>query len=354
MINKKILFLYSFGNRNKYLNDCRIGILPDTPLFGLNHLLDMGIRADALSPARFFSGKLDAICLFFLGRNYYVYFIFIKIFKYDYVFSSHGLNLLFLKSFFIFSPKWIIFNINLTSILDVNKNNKLKYFLILKSLKSAYKIVCLSNQQRFFLMNLGIPENKLVFIPFGVDKKYFNVTDSIEGDYILSVGRDFGRDYRTLIDAFRGINDKLIIVCSSYNIDKDISIPSNVTILYDLNYYEMKEMYKKSKFVVISSKKDGYDYGSDCSGQTSIMDAMACGKAVVATHRKWIDDYFIDKKDIFIVKPSDIGDLRRALILLSSDNDLRKSIANNGRVAIETKYNSQKMAKNLNILFNYD
>ena len=43
--------------------------------------------------------------------------------------------------------------------------------------------------------------------------------------------------------------------------------------------------------MVLPTRREGYRYGADCSGQTVLLDAMAMGRPVVASERSTLSDY---------------------------------------------------------------
>lgn len=351
----KILYLYAGFNRKKMLEIVNKNLSPDSSFFGLINLKKIySGKVDFLEMGQAFSYKVEFFVRRYLSFNLIHIFLFFKVRKYDFIISSVALPLLFLKSFFLLKKsKWIIFNIHLTNLLKRNKQKKIKYNLILQAVKKADRIICLSNSQIDFLANLGIDRKKLSFIPFGVDNIFFKYSNRDDG-YILSVGRDNGRNYKPLIEAARGVKENFIIITSERNMKNIKDIPDNVKVFYDLEYEEVRRYYEGAKMVVVSSTNENILDGSDCSGQMTILDAMACGKAVVATYRSWMNDYFKNKEDIIIVDSEDSFKLKEGINILLADADLRKEIGRKARENIDNRLNSKIMAQKISNLIKED
>jgi glycosyltransferase involved in cell wall biosynthesis len=343
----RILFIYAGSNRKKDLLLWQEKKIPDTPLLSANHLKK--IENFELNIADFsdqFGNKIEKLIRKFLGFNQIFLFYFFKLFRTDYVISPIALNLLILKTIFRLKTRWIVINFNLNNLL--NRSKGIKRQMILFALRNAYKIVCLSNHQRQILLDYGISSEKLKMVHFGVDKDFYQSSNYNE-DYILSVGKDNGRDYDTLIKTAKNFREKFIIVCSKRNvISLHEEIPKNVQIIFGANYTDLKELYIKAKLVVITTKAENKFFdGSDCSGQTVILDAMACGKPIIATHRKWMDDYFENGREIFIIDPENPEILVKKIEEIYSNVELLAKVSREARLAIEKKFNSEMMAMDL-------
>ena len=84
-------------------------------------------------------------------------------------------------------------------------------------LSGAEAIISLSGVQNDFLKR-AFPHyrGKLVVVPLGVDDVFYMPQYEGREDFILSGGRDNGRDYATLIEAARRLPEKrFVIFCSS-------------------------------------------------------------------------------------------------------------------------------------------
>ncbi|MDD4290023.1 MAG: glycosyltransferase family 4 protein [Patescibacteria group bacterium] len=332
-IASKVLFVYSGVNRADSLNLWQCGKSPDNQLFGYNHINNN------------FSTGIDFINgLSFDRKNIKKIF---NLLKYDFILSPAFIDVFAIMSplFFIKKNKWIIFNINLNNVL--HKSSTLKRLIFLFFLKRVFKIICLSSYQKKVLLDYGISERKLVVIPFGVDKHFYSYSEG-DGGYILSVGRDNGRDYKTLVEAVKDLSIQTIIVCSKKNIENlDGKIPSNIKILFDIDYLSLRDLYKNARLVVIPAKSDNHLDGSDCSGQTAMLEAMACGKTVLATYRRSLDDYLVNNINSIVIDPENPEIMRKKIKEIFNDKQKLKKIGLLARKSIDEEFNSESMANKM-------
>src|SRR6185369_4724839 len=110
---------------------------------------------------------------------------------------------------------------------------------------------------------------------------------------VVSVGRDLGRDYETLTIAATHSPYQFHVVAEPKNFPHGIPQLPNMVVQYHLPLIEIRTLYARAQVVIVISKDVATTEGTDCSGQTVILDALAAGKAVIATERTWIKDYLI-------------------------------------------------------------
>jgi glycosyltransferase involved in cell wall biosynthesis len=336
----KIIALFNGQNRVNLINEIKEHASPDTSFFGCNHLLEHeDIKVVFLN--------IEKTKKSLLGNFFYKLSLVLKIKEFDFVISSANIDLLLIKSLLKFTKtKWLILNIDLINILRKNQKNKFKHFLILHTLKMADRILCLSSHQKKFLASCGINGNVLQIVAFGTDKKFYQPTLEND-DYILSVGKDNGRDFSTLLDVAKKIDKKFIIITSKKNLKKLKNAPKNIRVHYDINYQELKIFYEKALCIVIALKKDESTDGSDCSGQTVTLDAMACAKPVIISKREWTADYIEDSKNGLLFKPSNSNNLEKIIRKITENADFAQKIGLNGRKSVENKFNSQLLGETI-------
>jgi glycosyltransferase involved in cell wall biosynthesis len=345
-----ILCIFSGAGKIEMYKQWLRGLKPDSSLYGFNYFLIKNINVRMADISYFFSKKFENKIRQIFGFNAIFYCYFWSIIQSDYVFASTALHMiLFTAPFRFFSKtRWYVYNMNLNNLLG--RHSGIKKSIILKSLKLADGIICLSSQQKNILIKNGLQSNKIEVVKFGIDKYFFKASSQDDG-YILSVGKDNGRDYETLFKAFSDSKYRVVVVCLERNL-VGLTVPDNFDIRYNLSYSEVLELYTKAKMVVVPAKNElNFFDGSDCSGQMSILDAMACAKPVLATYRAWMDDYFINNHNIFILPPEDPVALIKRVDEIFYDDALLKKVSINGRKLIDAELNSEFMAnKILNII----
>jgi glycosyltransferase involved in cell wall biosynthesis len=210
--------------------------------------------------------------------------------------------------------------------------------------RSYAAIVCLSKEQRSDLERFGIPAHLLHVLPFGIDTRYFAPAFRKDGEYILSVGKDLGRDYATLFAAAAEANLPLKVIAAQKNIPAGTHIPENVDLSYNLPLTQLREVYGRARFLVVASLPTGAAEGTDCSGQTVILEALAMGVPVLATRRPWLDEYFVEGEEYYGVPPQDTHALADALGRLDGDAGLRGRLGRAGCAKVRAQYSSEQFA----------
>ena len=336
----KVLYIYSGKRKRRF--DGKIGRdYPDTQFYGLNHLSKFGINANYREMPDFGFFRLKHFLSFFLTRGY------------DIVFGSSLLYALFWKKIFDSHAKFVILNIGLTRVLASNRNNPFKLKIILWLLKSVTTVVCLSNNQRKYLEEqFNFLQDKVFFVPLGVDVKYYQPIYEGRKNYILSVGRDNGRDYKTVIETAILIpNKEFHIVCSRRNLENINDIPKNIKIFYDLPFPELNRKYQEAEILLLITHNDSFGDGADCSGQTVLLDAMANGLPIIVSRKDYLTDYIRDKKEAIFVDFYNPSKIKIAIESLLNNHKFKREIAVRARQRVEGEFSTEKMAERLSDIF---
>lgn len=339
----KILYLFS-GKRTDVYKGKIHEDYPDTPFYGMNHLSNFDIDAeykdiyDVIKSQKIVQ-KLPFIIKHILLTKF--------INKYDIVFGSSIMYNIIFKKLFRLKTKFVLFNISLSNTLFRNNKNKLKYRLLKYLINQIDLIVCLSKFQMDDLVtNYQIDSNKLTFIPLGVDKDFWAPIEFDNNKNILSVGKDNGRDYKTLFEAAKKLpHERFVVVCGRWNVE-GLEIPSNVKMIYGLSINELKEEYQYAKMLLLITHSDEYSDGSDCSGQTVLLDAMSSALPIIVTRREYLNDYVSDNVNILQINPYDSNDIV-AKIRMLDDKSLAKSLGESARSKVINNFSTLKMAENL-------
>lgn len=185
---------------------------------------------------------------------------------------------------------------------------------------------------------------------WGTDLEYI---DSLEYEHtqnsgFISTGLE-NRDYQTLIDAFKSVPSQINLDVYVYSqMQFKTTNTSNINIHYlsqdDSNQYFTAIKTKQAIAVVIPINEKGLKY---CTGHTSIIEAMALGKAIIVTdnHYHPID---VEKERIGIkVKPNDVEAWKHAITYAESHEEEMAEMGHRGRRLAETKYNINVCAKQI-------
>ena len=180
---------------------------------------------------------------------------------------------------FVHDPRWLRILRYPFRILD-SKN--IRYVLFSEFEKSLYK------------QWLSLSENRMYYVPYGdlSDKVAAQGTSVVhakgieEGDFFFSGGYS-NRDYTSLIETFRGLPYKLIIVCSKLNTEIDESVvPPHIKIIRDVPSEAFDVYVKAARACIIPIAHD-----TGAAGQSSLLRYMKNGKIIIATDTGIVREY---------------------------------------------------------------
>ena len=182
---------------------------------------------------------------------------------------------------------------------------------------------------------LFISRDKLSLIPFHADERFYRpMPVPVNPDQVCSAGLEW-RDYPTLIEAAAGLpslNVKLAAASpwsKHENETEGRTLPPNVSAQrYD--YDALRSLYAESSFVVVPLRENDFQ-----AGVTTILEAMAMGKAVIATRTSGQTDVIIDGENGLSVAPGDVEGWRLAISRLQTDHALRERLGRTARRWVE-------------------
>ena len=178
--------------------------------------------------------------------------------------------------------------------------------------RSIDRYIVYSSEQADVVRGLGVPGERVVLTTFMVDTRFFSpVEPSATRPTICSAGLE-RRDYPTLVRAVDGLDvDVVIAAASPWSRQRDSSegvrLPSNVTI-ERLPLDELRDLYARSRFVVMPLVDVDFQ-----AGITTILEAMAMGRAVVCTRTAGQSDTIDDGATGIYVPPGDADALRATI-----------------------------------------
>lgn len=179
---------------------------------------------------------------------------------------------------------------------------------------------------------LGIGSAKLSLIPFHADTEFYRPLRDAEvlPNQVCSAGLEW-RDYPTLIEAARAMPEVSFKLAAASpwskhrNETADRSLPSNVSARR-YEYGELRRLYAASALVAVPLYETDFQ-----AGVTTILEAMAMGKAVIATRTAGQTDVIEQGVTGFYVPPGDSKALADAVGRLRNDDALRAQIGENAR-----------------------
>lgn len=219
------------------------------------------------------------------------------------------------------------------------------------------------------LIREGVKNEKIHYIPACVNTKRFNpylkkdlkeklgIEDKI---VILYIGRLIQqKGLECLIKAFARVLQEnlqifLIIVGEGplkntlKSLVNELKIGNNIIFLGAIPYDQIHEIHAISDITVLPSiptknwmEQFGY----------VLIEAMACGKPIVASRSGAIPEIVIDNETGFLVEPGNISDLAEKISLLASDSKLREKMGYKGRVRVEKNFSYEVIIPKIKKLY---
>jgi glycosyltransferase involved in cell wall biosynthesis len=229
-------------------------------------------------------------------------------------------------------------------ILNHYLSNPKKAFLFsrLRLQNTVDALICLNEYQATFLeRDLAVSPRKVVRVQYGamVDGAFFlpRVQEGDKQQYVLSVGRE-NRDYATLFEALRNSQMRAKIVASGMrdsrayrNTIADGRL-HNVETLEHISYTELRNLYGDCAFVAIPMHNVDYP-----AGMTAIMEAMAMGKAVIATYSRGIEEFIDNAVTGFWTEPGNPIALREKMLFLWNNPKLTIEMGKRARESVQSR-----------------
>ncbi|MEI8166001.1 MAG: glycosyltransferase family 4 protein, partial [Chloroflexales bacterium] len=214
------------------------------------------------------------------------------------------------------------------------------FFLRRLRVGSAVKLFqCLAHAQASLLQERSATSaNRIQMIYWHVDHSFFRPMPEVPiRKQICSAGMA-ARDYATLVAATDGLEIDVKIAADSpwfkhaLNIRHD-SLSSRVEARSYESYFMLRQLYAESQVVVVPLLNVNFS-----AGYTVILEAMAMGKAVIATKIAQRDDFIVDGWNGLYVRPGDVADLRTKLQFLIDNPEQAKWLGANARKTIEARF----------------
>ena len=311
--------------RRELAAEVAAGRAPDTTLLGQNHLAELGVDAtvedfDTRGGRLRWNLREPAIAWRLASRA-------------DVVFTPLA-ALLPLAARAMGRPKVVVVNYGLCTIWE--RSGAARRRLLRASLASAAQVVCLGSSQREQLLaQTGLPPERVVTVPLGVDERFFAAQPQpdVADPLVLAVGKDLARDYATFVEAVAPLGVRAEIACLPRNVEK-ISLPARARARF-VGPVELRELYSQAACVVLPQRRAGYSYGSEGGGLTALLEGMASASAIVASDRPVLRDYVDDGVHALLVPPEDPRALGEGIARVLRDRKLAAALGSAARARVD-------------------
>ena len=342
----RVAFVYP-NPRRALEADVAAGRAPDTGLLGQNHLARLGIEARTVEPSLRRRERAAGV-LHRLTWN-------VRELTLPWELGDADLAVTPLANLFPLSarargrPRVVLLSYGLATVW--RRASRLRRRLVGASLRSCAAIACLGNEQRDALVaRAGVDPARVRVVQIGVDERYFHASPLPEDGYVLSVGKDLARDYDTLARAAAGLGAGVVVVGHARNV-AGMSLPPEMEMRTGVSWAELRRLYAGAACVVLPLRRPDYPLGTEGSGLTALLEAMASGRPVVASDRAVLRDYGVGEESCLFVPPEDPAALREAIEAVLQDRPLAERLGAHGRELVEHRFTSRGLAERLAGLF---
>ena len=208
---------------------------------------------------------------------------------------------------------------------------------ILKHVADLY--IAISKQMKKDLMGLGVPKEKIVYLPNAIDTNTFYPKKEKEDNMLLFVGRiTYGKGLHVLLKALHYLKQSTHLVIigppdwdQTYydnlfsTIVRRISREGKhkITYLGALDRADIIEWYQRASIFVLPSFYEG--------SPVTVLEALSCETPVVATSVGGIPEVIRNHEHGVLVPPNNPQKLAKAIQYLLDDKDARTKMGKEGR-----------------------
>jgi glycosyltransferase involved in cell wall biosynthesis len=223
---------------------------------------------------------------------------------------------------------------------------------------NADKVICLTSNDSRKVVEYGCAQAKICVISNGVNVSNFYPEDKEVPNSLIWIGRfvhEKGLAY--LIDAMRivvGIAGfakvKLTLVGDGPLMSKiqglvqDYHLTQNVFFRGKVSHADLPGLINTSSLVLLPSLSEGMPY--------VLLEAMACGKAVIGSDISGINDVIDHQETGFLVPSRNSEILAQAILKLLGDEDFRKEMGRRARNLMVKKYDWALVAGEMEKVYN--
>lgn len=190
---------------------------------------------------------------------------------------------------------------------------------------------CCGWQHDFLRDYLGVPRDRLHLILEHIDDRFFTPGPASAGKarpVIAGVGLE-NRDYRSLAEATADLDvDVRISGFSPFAATQKRSLPDPMPANMSQRFYswpDLVQLYRDADVVVSPVFPSHY-----AAGVTTLLEAQACRRPVIATRSPGLADYLDDDSGALVIEPGDPAALRRAIVGLLERPDEAEERAERG------------------------
>lgn len=226
---------------------------------------------------------------------------------------------------------------------------KRRVFKALRPERGITRILMHSRRQvEVARQQLGLDESKLAFVPYFADPDFWAppAAGGGEADLVATAGREH-RDYATLAAACSDLPLRVVVAAGSFHSPgapwrPPVRWPDNFELRPMLGRVALRELFARASVIAVPVLDTDFQ-----AGVTTLLEAMAMGKAVVVTATDGQRDIVQDGETGVLVPPDSPGAMRDAIRSLLDDRRRRARLGANARHAVETQFSLNVYASSI-------
>jgi glycogen(starch) synthase len=236
-------------------------------------------------------------------------------------------------------------------------------------LQSCQAVIANTDYEKEYLISMGVPGEKIHIAGEGVSPEDFD--GIVQGDFrckygiddhekvILFVGRKAaGKGLRALLSAMQGVwqsdpGAKLVIAGSSTEFFQRVIEPRiaqlpeelgrNVINIDDFKESDKPSLYRDCDIFVLPSNVESFGI--------VFLEAWMCGKPVIGCRTGPVASVVSEGQDGLLVPYGDAEELSKAIMLLLTDESLRRKLGHNGRQKVLRQYTWDRIVSRVESIY---
>ena len=180
---------------------------------------------------------------------------------------------------------------------------------------------------------------RVQYLPFGVDPDFWRASEDPDprSRMVVSAGNDRHRDFGTLIGgALKDPRNRLTLASSAQISDV------NRLEVGPRTHVQLRGLFYDANVVSVATHPNDH-----CSGLTTTLEAMSCGRPVVATRTPGMEDYVDDGVTGILVPPGDAEALAAAVGQLLDDPARARAMGAAGAERVRDRFTTEHLASAL-------
>jgi glycosyltransferase involved in cell wall biosynthesis len=207
-------------------------------------------------------------------------------------------------------------------------------------------VVYSETQKQLWIDRHRVNGARLAVLPYTVDIDFYRPVappPPAPRPYVLSVGRDMGRHFPTLVAAMDGLGLDLKLVTRPYLLSGVNVQQPWIELRENVPYQELFGLYAGALMAVVPLKA-GLSYPSGIRG---LLETLALGCPAVATRTPVLEEYLQDGDGVRYVPGEDVDALRAAIRALADDAEGRAAMARRGQAIVRERYHMDAFGRGL-------